>query len=261
MIIKNTFEEYKTMDGVNHSFLKHMKLSPYHARYNAENPPEQSKAQSLGSLLHIIILEPERKSEITELPTYDLRKKADKEAKAQFELENVGKLFVTAENFEILNAMEKMIFQNENAALLLQDSIREFAVQWTNAATGVLCKARLDAYNENCAVLIDLKTTKDVSDEGFSRELYNYSYYTQAAFYMDGMRTELKPVENFVFIAIENTLPCGVKIYNLNDESISLGHRENIERLKKYKECTQTNSWECYSGKIEDISVPYYKLK
>jgi hypothetical protein len=53
------FEEYRKIDAVNYSSLKHMKRSPLAYRYFMDHPTQPSPQMILGNHTHRMILEPE----------------------------------------------------------------------------------------------------------------------------------------------------------------------------------------------------------
>jgi hypothetical protein len=143
---------------------------------------------------------------------------------------------------------------------LLDGALMELSVQWKDDATGVLCKARLDAYNERIGTVIDIKTTIDASPQGFGRKLYAYGYNRQAAWYLDSLRAHNESAYHFVFIAVEKEPPYSIGLYRLSDEAIKLSRSENQALLRRYAECSRTDVWPGYTDGIEDISIPKYGL-
>ena len=55
-----TEAQYREVDAINISSLKHMSRSPAHYRAALEHPREATQAQLLGSMLHATVAEPQR---------------------------------------------------------------------------------------------------------------------------------------------------------------------------------------------------------
>jgi len=53
-------EQYRAVDAVNISSLKHISRSPAHYKAALDNPREATQAQVIGSMLHATVAEPQR---------------------------------------------------------------------------------------------------------------------------------------------------------------------------------------------------------
>ena len=80
------------------------------------------------------------------------------------------------------------VTDNRVAVADLSVSRCELSIVWHDHSTGLRCKARIDAQHPE--KVIDLKTNEDARsgklEDNFTKSLWNYSYYTQAAFYQSG---------------------------------------------------------------------------
>jgi len=89
-------------------------------------------------------------------------------------------------------------------------------------------KCRPDYYREDLKLCIDVKTTQDGQDYGFSKSVNEYKYHRQAAWYLDTLQMAGKVVDRFIFVTVESRPPHMVRVNELDLESINIG-RENYE--------------------------------
>jgi PDDEXK-like domain of unknown function (DUF3799) len=244
--------------GLSKSDLDKISRSVLHYLHSKTEEHKQTDAMLLGSLVHDSILSPEV------LPNYVIEQKFDKRTKQgkvdaeAFELENKNKTIITQEQFDIAANMKAAFDLNPICCKLIEDSIKEKAMFWTDPETKLLCKCKPDIRRED-GIIIDLKTCEDASDTEFAKSVINYKYHKQAAYYLSGA-TAATGIEykHFIFICIEKKPPYGIAIYNLPEEYISVGREKYKFDLCKFKEITDKNSYQGYPMVIQDLRLPNY---
>lgn len=250
-------EQYHAAPGVSNTMLKHLFRSPAHLKVYQESPPEQTAALLFGSVVHQLLLEPEKPWTWAVRPMgLDGRSKEGKEWKAK-----VGNKPVL-DHSEWLNAegVVTSVRRHPTARLALVSGKSEVSV-FRNFTLGgtVLRRARIDFVNDGNA-LVDIKTTEDARPEAFSRAIFNLRYYVQAAYYLDIWNDSLpageKPKESFVFIAVEKTAPYAVAVYDLAREAINAGRAEYIRLLQLYIECERHGEWPAYNSDVQELNLP-----
>jgi hypothetical protein len=252
---------YHRIDAASASRLKKLKRSAAHMRASILYPPEPTPAMRLGSLIHSRVLEPNLyRANYAVMPKVDGRTKAGKAAKEEFEIENLGKSIVTEEEDSIAQAIHDSLRSCEFAARLLDaEGTVETSLFWQHADTGLMCKNRLDKHMlfDARMTIMDLKTTIDASPKGFEREIFNYGYHIQAAFYLDGMSQLMEESHtDFYFLAVEKVNPYAFGIYRLSDEAVEQGRKEYKQLLVTYKECEEQQRWPGYGEALQSISLP-----
>ena len=253
------FRAYTEMEGLNQSKLGMLKKCPQKFKHALTSPREDNDVLAIGRAIHTAALQPELfNQEFLCLPDIDRRTTKGREEYASICSANPDKTILKAADFNKALEIATEIRSNRHVMRLLDGALMELSVQWKDDATGVLCKARLDAYNERIGTVIDIKTTIDASPQGFGRKLYAYGYNRQAAWYLDSLRANNEPAQHFVFIAVEKEPPYSLGLYRLSDEAIKLSRSENLALLRKYAECMRTDIWPGYTDGIEDISIPKY---
>lgn len=252
---------YERIDGIaNVSVLKEVSRSLAHARawFDAADEGDDSPALAFGKAFHAAILEPlVFESTYVVVPSFgDCRKKENKALRDAWRAENAGKSEISQEDMQRIHAMRAAVMAHPIAGELLQGAATEVTMRWRDAATGLECKARVDALSRSPRLAIDLKTTEDASKRGFERSVSSYGYHRQAAFYEAGFAALGAPVEDFVFVAVEKAFPHVVGVYVLDDEAKGRGRTRFREELALLSEAYDTGIWPGYSQDIETISLP-----
>lgn len=256
--------DYHAHPAISKSRLDLLAKSPAHFRAYLDGELERTEtpAMKLGTALHCAVLEPERFAlEYVAAPDFgDGRTKAAKDAKAAFEAEHAGKFVLSAGEYASIVGMSLSVSRHRGASNLLARSlVREPSVFWTDAETGIECRARPDALSEDGSLVVDLKTTRDASPRAFAKSIGEYRYHVQDAIYSDGIAaaTSKRP-EAFAFIAVESAAPYLCASYVLDDASRLAGRYAYRRDLDTLRACRDSGKWPGYSEKIEMISAPFW---
>lgn len=249
-----SFEEYAKNPRLNHSTLESYRKTAAHGRYYELNGIEETAALKFGRCVHTAILEPsEYPSRVAVSPVVDRRTKEGKALWERFTSVNSHLEIITAEDNEAIEKIQEAVWSKDKAREFLVDALKEFSIyfRWEE----VDCKARLDAYHES-GVALDIKTTLDASAESFARDIAARGYHRKAAFYLDALEAANLQANRFLFIAVEKSAPYGVAIYELDNDAIEQGRRENAEILARYKEAKFLNEYPDYPDEIRSIALP-----
>ena len=149
---------------------------------------------------------------------------------------------------------------NRHAAKWLACPNKEVEFRWTDTATGIGCKAKLDVLDENAVV--DWKTTRKVDARGFQSEVYQRHYDVRLAFYRRALRSGGIDLP-IVAVAIENSGSYRVKPYEISsawideaDERLSatmdrMAAFELTEELDSDIVCLESPRWAKYDTEYE----------
>lgn len=255
-------DEYHRSSAVSNSMLSAMHESPYHcwAKYINPNRPsaESTPAMKAGTLLHTALLEPWNMGGYVVKPDdIDMRTKAGKEWGATY----AGLTIITQDQHETTSSQIKAI----HAVPLLHDLLcrqgnaAEASVFWDDAATGMPCRARPDLMTDPTkkrVTVLDVKTTRDASPDGFGRAVAEYGYHRQAAHYTNGLEANGFEVEAFVFAVVTNSYPFVAVAYILDQASAAQGFEEVAELLDLYRNCERAGTWPAFGDGLQPLSLP-----
>lgn len=261
-----TEREYRQHPAISRSELFKISESPEKFKYYKEHPEEPTPSLIFGQLFHTMALQPETfDNDFAICPNVDRRTKAGKEAFAQFEADAENKTVVTADMYELADAMCEALKQNEFVTKLLKGE-KEKPFFWVDDLTNEECKCRVDCLTElgDNLIIVDLKTTENAETEAFMRSAIKYGYDLQSAMYSKGVEinTGKKPI--FVFIAIEKKPPYAINILQADELFIRRGYDLFREYIGIYHDCKQTGNFYGYLGKfnqINNLALPSYLAK
>lgn len=246
--------------------------------HGLSNPHTPTPAQRWGTLVHLRALEPERfASEVATLP-YDAPERPQARSVnakrprpevleaagwwAKFDMENIGKEFVSADELGKLSAVQDSLMNHPAAGrILLAGGLTEASMFWKDAETGIRCRARADRIHAGGAIIADIKTTKDASAESFSKDAWNYRYDVQAAFYLDALRALTGVDGHFIFICVETEPPYLVACYVATPAMIEAGRTRYRRDLATYASCVESGQWPGYGDAVMPLDLPGWASK
>jgi hypothetical protein len=246
---KMTEEEYRSHSAVNKSTLWEIRKSPAHYKYALEHPGKDTPALKLGRAIHMAILQPDDFNKHYALaPGFDRRTKSGKEMYEQFMATHGGMELINQDDYDMIIGMYESVWNDPAASKLLTGCRFETPMFWTDEATGIECKCRLDAHKEteSLGIVIDLKTCADASTATFMRESLRYGYDVQTAHYLRGYRMVFDRPADFYFIAVEKTPPYAVNVIRATDGFIDRGTWQLIDMMDKLADCRRTDNWPGY---------------
>lgn len=238
MIIKNSFEEYAAMSGVNSSFLKDMEV-PAVAIYNKENP-KQENSLTLGTVLHAMCEDYMLFTDTFAWGEYSLNSNKGVEAYHQIIDDNPEKIIIKQSVYEQAREMYKSLISVPRIKKILENippSKKELSLTWTEQ--GVECKGRLDTLCDD--LLLDIKTTKNIHN--FSRELTNYYYPLQITHYIAGARANDISPTYVKWVVVSNQKPYMAAIFEPSEATLRAGEAHRQKMLARYKECLKNEEW------------------
>lgn len=216
-------------------------------------------AMIFGTALHTAVLEPNVfDSDYIVTPKIDRRTNIGKAEFANLTAmcQAGNKTLIEAEDFDNVRGMRDAIFKHPTAKLLFQNGIAEQTFMFQEPNTGANCKIRPDWTDNNSGLIVDLKTTEDATPNGFAKSAFNFKYYKQAPFYLDGLENCGKEAAGFVFVNIEKTEPFKIGIHYLDARSMQFGRDEYLRNCETYVKCLESGIWKGYDEKISEVSLP-----
>lgn len=251
---------YNSIKAINWSSLRHMRVSPKYYKHMLDNPRLPTAAMTLGTCVHLAVLQPERFTESVVVYGESKTKGHGARSKWQaFEKAHENHTILSERDYRSCINMRDAIHNNTDAVRYFESiSDVEVPVVWNHKKTGRMCKSKIDAITTE-HMIIELKTTRDIGERRFKNDCASLGYYGQLAFYHDAIATELwKPV-NVITIAVENTPPYDVAVYHMHQWLVD-GRMLYESLLDRVIKCERIGIW---PGKVPTeraLSVPEYVL-
>lgn len=259
-------------------------FSPAHLLWQRQNPREPTEAMRFGSAFHTYMLEPDEfasRHPIAAQCAAILKsgKNAGEHCRNTATYTHCGASYcgqhkpfgaealtnaISREDFDTIEAMAAAIAAQPSAALVMQktddEDDEELAIISERDVDGyrLLCKGKVDIWRpRSLAAIADIKTTTNASPSEFQREIENFGYHRQAAFYFDLAESIGQPLEAFIFIAIEKSGLHGCACYTLTPKSVSveIGRDENRRLLEIYARCERDGYWPGYPEDFTETSL------
>jgi len=232
-------------DALSCSMLKPLLVSPAHFLTSLVHHRPSSPAQDFGSLVHILLLEPQRADSL--IAVYSgVGSARDRDYKV-FLAANSHKIAVDEPTFSAARRLAQKVnetcFRGRPLGRFLEESLRECSVYFTEPATGLRLRVRFDAYHPE--ISFDLKTTRHATQAAFARDAVDLSYDLQAYMYSAarGAYEGTSRFAPFVFITAETNAPHSVCTHLAGDTFLENGAAKFRECLVSYKACTMVDHW------------------
>jgi hypothetical protein len=256
-----SWEQYRALDALNWSRLKHLAKSPAHYHWAlTDTEDNDTKSLLLGRAVHAAVLEPKYFKERFTIFQGTKRGKAWDEFKAAAELE--GQEVLSLKEALHVNALVTSVRQHPAASRLLVGGKPEETIQWTASTPQVLdfpariwkAKARLDYLS--ATAIVDLKTAKSAHPDDFARDAWNLGYLGQAAWYTDGVKAATGRALPYFFVVVEKAAPFVVSVFQLPDDLIERGREQYVNLLARLALCETENRWPGYVDGIAPLELP-----
>lgn len=246
-----TYAEYASLPGINWSRLKLMAKSPLHFK---EEVIGDSDPMSFGRAAHCTVLEP------LEFPRlYVLWDGGTKRGKAwdKFCEANAGKYPLSERDYNRAVAVRDAVLNHPVAGpYFTGPGESEVTLQWTDAGTGLNCKARLD--RSLPGTVVDLKTAADAGPDAFARAAARYQYAHQMAHYCMGANYAYGAEHRAVIVAVESEAPHDVCVYELSEDDLWTAGEEVKALLRRVKECMASGQWPGRFTEPQTLDLPPY---
>jgi hypothetical protein len=170
--------------------------------------PEQTAAFLVGGYLHTAILEPHK------LDKYNIIESSSRNTKAYKEMSG-GELCLLQHEVDKIGLMKQRIMDNQVCAQLIRIGSVEYEVPNIAKIGSNMWKGKADVLNHDDKMIVDIKSTGNIS--AFRSSAYRYNYDSQAYIY-----SELFPGYSFIFLVVDkNTLQLG--LYNCSEAFLQSG--------------------------------------
>lgn len=232
---------------------------PARFKWERDHPSPPTEAMEIGTAAHKLVLG--IGPDLFEVPFDSWRKKEANEladaARAR------GAVPLLSKDMRTVEAMAEALAAHPVAkALLNQDAgTPEASLFWPDSETDVLLRARFDFLPDAGArarlLVGDYKTCQSAHPGKFAKSAYDYGYFQQAAWYLDGcIALGLAQDPAFLFIAQEKTPPYLVTVFEPDADALLYGRLKNREAIDLYAACVAEDSWPGYADDVELLTLP-----
>lgn len=249
--------DYHRAEGISKSGLDLIARSPMHYRFRELCEP--TAAMILGTATHAAILEPIAYASdyvILSPDVADRRSSVYKEAVKQRGQEYV----LLASDADLIAGMCESVQANPHAAALLADGESEMSLFTRDPVTGVIVRARYD-WLTRAGQPVDLKTTKDASDDAFGKSVMNYRYHVQDVFYCDVWEWAFgEQPPQMLFLAVESDMPHCTAIHRIPHDFRQYARKVYRADLNRYAECLESGEWPGLPGEPHTTQMPGWAI-
>lgn len=274
-LVSMTNEEHHADPAIGASGLKELRRSPAHywSKYRdpQREPDESTPAKRFGSAYHMALFEPDGFTKAYAVVPEGLDRRS-KEGKALFaEIEDSGREPIKHADLQLIVRMRDAVMRHPTAAYILgaDGGACEQSMLWRQSdgwsRDGLICKIRPDFYIPPGksdlyphGVIVDLKTTSDAQPEAFGRSVWNYAYWLQAPWYIDGFQRVFESARPpvYLWLAQESDAPHAAAVYSPAPDLLDYGRREYRRLLDVLARCEDSGEWPAYDTLITRLEMP-----
>lgn len=254
---------YRSALGLSQSAFSKFFVSPKHYLSYIENPVSPTPDMEFGTCFHSLMLD--------ESPCYAVMKKVDgrtsegKKYKAEFAVENAGKIVIDEEQEMHLNGMREAVLTQGGLASELYKNTKDreiclFATACTEEGE-VRLKGMLDGYDAATGTIWDFKKCGKSADAyAFEKMVRERLYWVQAVHYAWLAVQNGLDVQRVVYIPVEDKPPYGLATYTF-DLSKKMKYEkfspiQMWERgLDEFVHCQKSGDWHGYPATLQNIEV------
>jgi len=226
-----------------------------HPRLNPDFAADKSPKFDLGSAVHELMLG--KGVGYTVIDAADYRGKeaqqARQKARESGTVPLLGEQYKQAVGIakEALDALAKMDVH-------LEDYRNEGVLIWENHE--LPCRAMVDSIGRGIHQIWDIKTTSaGLSDFAIARNIVNFGYDLQAAFYIKGMEAlfqELTDRIEFRWVFVETDPPYDLRVIQADATTLEFGRRKAGAAMLMWAACMSSGNWPGWPRGIGKITYP-----
>ena len=231
---------------LSYSSLKEFAKSPRHYLDYLNRKKETTPAMLFGSMVHCLLLEPEKfEKDFAVMGSVDRRTKDGKEAYAKFVEETAGREVVMQNDYNDAKALADNVLSNPKIKQYI-DNCHQREHEFRVGMWGLPIRGFFDGVADD--YILEIKTTQDATPDTLIKDFYNRQYHLQAGIYN---LVSSKPIK---YLIIETKAPYDSYIANTSTDYIEKGQKLLSSVLEKFDKCMNENAWdkgyEYHAGEI-----------
>jgi exodeoxyribonuclease VIII len=227
------------------SLLKHMLVSPAHYMQQSTAHAPSSPAMEFGSLVHLLILEPQQLPFRYAVIPGSARPSAAERREAQALYPGL-QILTEVQLHEARIAAEKVMHRQVRGRpfqRFVEEGLREVTFFYRDPVTELPCRVRMDLWHPDA--IFDLKTTRHIEVADFSRACLALHYDLQAYMYcLADARFEGRDcARDFVFLAVQSERPHPVHVLASGASFMANGEAKYVRAMAHMRACAETDFW------------------
>ena len=230
-IVQNLpFEEYRQQSGLNQSTLKQ-----WFSATQKKTAYKNYQALQFGSAGHCLLLEPEMFPELYVRAPEGLnqRGKTGKKRWVEYEEQHPGKILLRTGEWERLENIRKVFEIHPQIQKLWKNGSAEVSLFWQDSEFALDCKARLDWFDADSAIIVDLKFTNNIGKAAVQKPIQDY-YALQASWYVRAVTQLTAKVPDFFFVFIEKYAPHLIRVCSVSAADLKHGQHKTECAIKNF---------------------------
>lgn len=258
------FDEYAESPAMNASTIKAgisgKSVNLKRIKWAFEHGREDTEAMMFGRAQHCLMFEPDEFA--SRYCAYDGVRNAKYHAYQDFIADHPGAEILKLNGpYSYNKALEAAVTFCECKEVAPLTAAGKAEVTLFTEFMGMQLRARLD-WISTLNVLVDMKTSRDVSEEAFGRQFFSLHYDVQLGMYQN-MLADLTgrpwPVK---CIAVENKEPFEVVVYDIPDAVLDQGWDRAKSALQKIRVAIDTGDWPGVSaGGCVPLFIPTWEME
>lgn len=255
---------YLEMKQTSQSWLSYFSPNPtsgntpanFHKEYlRPDADRKMTDALRFGQAFHLAILEPEEFAKRVEWWEKHKTTTSKPFQEADAAMEERMLLCPSVWKEQLVDTLDAILANTDTRAMLELPGDNEVTLVWTDEETGIECKARLDRI-ATCGILIDFKSARDASEQGFRKSVQDFGYHVQEAFYRDGYKAVFgEEAAAFAFPLVEKEDPYLTNLCQLDPEAVDAGRYIYKRNLRRYADCLEKNHFPGYGAGTKTIKL------
>lgn len=135
---------------------------------------------------------------------------------------------------------------------------------WWEHSSGAFISMRMDFYHPSMGlgkrpVIIDLKKSRSAHPGYFSKQIWDYGLFIQAAVYVDGVKKITGEEPLYCWAVVEDKPPYAIETYSADFGMLEAGRNVYNKMIEKYFECKKSGIWPGYTdGRVTNIALPHF---
>jgi hypothetical protein len=242
-------QAYRSDPAHAQSYVKHILRSPAHYKASLKRKFAPTPFMQMGSALHCLVLEGEEQFERDCILKPEGLSLTTKEGKEWKEANKKKIILSNSDQYQSWDAVHGMAASLReldwfNSKAKDYRKFNELSLYWEQDKLD--CKCRIDrlVFEDDCANILDLKTTDEVEFDKFvSKVLSDINYLFQAGWYVEGVHANFNMPAKFTFIGVERKPPYVARIFEVGGSMLEEAFRQTTYARQTLAECIAKNEW------------------